>query len=182
MKLTQILRRSCDCLSMKGDCYCLPTRLNNKHINLSVYIWHSVPYVVVKTCLISTSRAIESMQTNFNMCTARVKINYFNENWLQTSAIIIAFVSAQKMQSGLSITMAMCGTRVCVGESRAAEGRGGVRRGLWIGQQWGLSGSFKQAGFICYPFISRFTSLCPTGESSFTFLVTLHSHCLHEWQ
>lgn len=37
---------------------------------------------------------------------------------------IIPFVSAQKMHSKLSIAMVMCGTCICVGESRAVGGEG----------------------------------------------------------
>lgn len=114
-------------LAWKGDCYCLQTRLNNKRINLSVIIWYSVPYVVVKTCLISTSRTIQNMQTNFILIRACVKINCFNENWLQTSVIIIAFISPQKII-------------YCHGNAwyswKQGSGRGGLRRGPWIGQQW----------------------------------------------
>lgn len=88
-------------------------------------------------------------------------------DFANTNNTITSFVSAQKMLPRLSTTMVTRGTPACVGEIRA-EGRGGVTRGLLIGQQWASWAASNR------PHLSaNFTSLCLTGDSSFTFFINL---------
>lgn len=60
------------------------------------------------------------------------------------------------------------------------EGRGGVRRGLWIGKKCATLEASKS--FYVLLINSQHPSLCLTQESSFKSLITFYTHCLYWWQ